>query len=152
MRVLVVSDSHGYIGKFLQVLEEINPDVLIHLGDGFKDCDKIRVQFPQLEVHQVCGNCDVCMDGTNEQLLELGGVRMFLCHGHTRGVKESLLNACYAAESKEAQLLLFGHTHHPLHQKAGELTILNPGSIGYDGRYALLDIEKGFLRCNLHCI
>lgn len=48
-----------------------------------------------------------------------------------------------------ADVLLFGHTHIPLVDRAGELTIMNPGTCSRHGRvtYGLITIENGKLDC-----
>ena len=50
------------------------------------------------------------------------------------------------------EIMAVGHTHHPLHIKAGEGWLLNPGSVGqprdYDPRaaYAVLDTKTGVIQ------
>ncbi|WP_409967126.1 YfcE family phosphodiesterase [Bengtsoniella intestinalis] len=150
MNILVVSDSHGRTRGLLQAVEHIQPDHLIHLGDGFNDIQRVNAEFPLLTVTQVPGNCDFFADCPLEQTFTLGGVKLFACHGHTRGVKSNLQGAYYAAREAEAQVLLFGHTHYPIHDNLGDLLVVNPGSIGYDGRYAVLEIADGHVTCNLY--
>ena len=60
----------------------------------------------------------------------MGGVRIFMLHGHTRSVKSSPMSALYAAKEYGAQVLLFGHTHVPLVDNDGTLLTLNPGAAG----------------------
>ena len=68
---------------------------------------------------------------------------MLLCHGHTYGVKQSLLTAGLAAEEQDLDLFLFGHTHKPLVDKRGKTLFLNPGSIGDYARptYGIVTLE-----------
>ena len=70
-----------------------------------------------------------------------------MCHGHTYGVKQTLLNAGYAAEEQNLDLFLFGHTHRPLVDMRGKSLFLNPGSIGDRLRptYGVVTIENGKL-------
>ncbi len=66
-----------------------------------------------------------------EMLIHLGEkYRVLICHGHTYGVKQSLLPAGLAAEEQNADLFLFGHTHKPLVDHHGRALFLNPGTIG----------------------
>lgn len=65
-----------------------------------------------------------------ERLLCLDHFRILMCHGHTYGVKQSLVNAGFAAEAQNLDLFLFGHTHRPLVDWRGKTLFLNPGSIG----------------------
>ena len=73
--------------------------------------------------------------------------RILLCHGHTLGVKQSLLAAGLKAEEENLDLLLFGHTHRPLVDKRGKTLFVNPGSIGdyHHPFYAVVTIEQGRL-------
>ncbi|MBQ6257699.1 MAG: metallophosphoesterase family protein, partial [Clostridia bacterium] len=60
MRVIVLSDSHGALGRMntiLTVAEQDGPtDAIIHLGDGYWDLQDLGVELPP--VYQVAGNCD----------------------------------------------------------------------------------------------
>lgn len=56
MKILVVSDTHGYTDKFDVVLEKEQPvDMLIHCGDVERDEDYIRA----------AAGCPVCMVAGN---------------------------------------------------------------------------------------
>ena len=93
------------------------------------------------------GNCDFQPEEPAERLLVLEGKRILLCHGHTYGVKTSLLAAGFAAEEQQLDLFLFGHTHRPLVDRRGRTLFLNPGSIGRSPRpsYATVTIRDGQL-------
>ena len=78
---------------------------------------------------------------------ERGGVRILMMHGHTRGVKSSAMNACYAAREYGAQILLFGHTHRPLVDWDGTLWVMNPGSIRDRRTYGVITLEGGKIDC-----
>ena len=75
------------------------------------------------------------------------GKRILLCHGHTYGVKSSLVTAGFAAEERQLDLFLFGHTHRPLVDRRGRTLFLNPGSIGASSRpsYGVVTIRDGQL-------
>ena len=82
-----------------------------------------------------------------ERLLCIEDFRILLCHGHTYGVKQSLTAAGFAAEEKNLDLFLFGHTHRPLVDRRGKTLFLNPGSIGDWRRptYGVVTIAGGKL-------
>jgi predicted phosphodiesterase len=75
-----------------------------------------------------------------------------MLHGHTRGVKSGIGEAISAAVQRDADILLFGHTHQPLEKyipvedsTEGEilkkpLRVFNPGSLG-SGSFGLIDIR-----------
>ena len=114
MNVLVVSDSHGKVDKLIQAVEQVHPGYVLHLGDCQRDLEKLRQAFPMLPMEGVPGNCDYGSCDQPERVIELGGVRILMLHGHTRGVKSDVMRAVWAARECGAQVLLFGHTHRPL--------------------------------------
>lgn len=151
MKLLILSDSHGNQDAMVRAVEQSAPRMIVHLGDCWRDAQRLHRQFPDLDLVQVPGNCDFCPDVAAERLLEVGGKRILLCHGHTFQVKQSLLSAAYAAERQQADLLLFGHTHQALQTRRGPLLLVNPGSIGDHLRpsYAVVRIENGELTADL---
>lgn len=147
MTILVLSDSHGNVDNMELAVRKTSPAMIFHLGDCWRDAQHLQQRFPEIPLVQVPGNCDYRPEEPSEILLELEGQRMLLCHGHTYGVKTSLLSAGYTAEEKHLDLFLFGHTHRSLVDKRGKTLFLNPGSIGEYGRatYGVLTLEQGRL-------
>ena len=130
MKILVLSDSHGNVSNMLQAVEREAPRMILHLGDCWRDGERLHDACPGIEFHQVPGNCDFRPAEESERLLFIGDKRFLICHGHTYGVKQSLLSAGYAAEEQNLDYFLFGHTHKPLVDMRGKTLFLNPGSIG----------------------
>ena len=130
MDILVLSDSHGAVAPMVRAVELAKPDLILHLGDCWRDGEQLHARFPDIPLEQVPGNCDFRPGEPAERLLVLEGKRVLLCHGHTYGVKTSLLAAGFAAEERQLDLFLFGHTHRPLVDRRGRTLFLNPGSIG----------------------
>ena len=147
MKILVLSDSHGNVDNMVQAVEQAKPDMILHLGDVMRDGEKLHGFFPAIPFEQVPGNCDYRSSEPAERLLCLEDKRILLCHGHTYGVKQSLLTAGYAAEEQNLDLFLFGHTHRPLVDRRGKTLFVNPGSIGDYRRpfYAVVTITNGKL-------
>ena len=147
MKILVLSDSHGNISNMIQAVEASSPRMIFHLGDCWHDAEKLHDHFPELPLEQVPGNCDFRSAEPTEKLIDVSDKRILLCHGHTYGVKQSLLTAGYAAEEQNLDLFLFGHTHRPLVDRRGKTLFLNPGSIGDYTRpcYGIVTIENGQL-------
>lgn len=145
MTVLVLSDSHGNVDNMIRAVERVQPHRVLHLGDCQRDLAALQAQFPDIPMESVPGNCDWGSCGQPERLIELGGVRIFMLHGHTRNVKNSPMAAMYAAKEYGAQVLLFGHTHVPLVDNDGSLLTLNPGAAGDRLRptCGVLTIENG---------
>lgn len=123
MKILVLSDSHGAVSPMEQAVEQTSPDLILHLGDCWRDGERLHDRFPSIPLEQVPGNCDFRPTEPAERLLELRGKRILLCHGHTYGVKQSLVTAGFAAEEQQLDLFLFGHTHRPLVEPAGPDTV-----------------------------
>lgn len=96
MRILVLSDSHGAVEACRLAVEQSAPDQILHLGDCVRDAERLHALFPAIPLTGVPGNCDWADADNPERLIELGGVRILMMHGHTRGVKSSAMNACYA--------------------------------------------------------
>ena len=109
MNILVVSDSHGKTDNLMRAVELTRPEYVLHLGDCQRDLERLRQAFPMLPMEGVPGNCDYGSCDQPERLTELGGVRILMLHGHTRGVKSDIMRAVWAARECGAQVLLFGH-------------------------------------------
>ena len=152
MKILVLSDSHGSVDNMARAVELTSPQLVLHLGDCWRDGERLHDRFPSIPLEQVPGNCDFRPTEPAERLLELRGKRILLCHGHTYGVKQSLVTAGFAAEEQQLDLFLFGHTHRPYCDWADTSLLVNPGSIGPYGHpaYALVRIENGKLRADLY--
>ena len=147
MDILVLSDSHGATAPMARAVELTKPDLILHLGDCWRDGERLHGRFPDIPLEQVPGNCDFLSEAPVEHLLVLGGKRILMCHGHTYRVKTSLLLAGFAAEEQQLDLFLFGHTHRPLVDRRGRTLFLNPGSIGDPVRpsYGVATIRDGVL-------
>lgn len=145
MTVLILSDTHKNCDRLKRVLDlNRNVDAIIHLGDGYTDFSGL--DLGDIPLYRVRGNCDEETDSfgtlSDEALIELGGIRIMMVHGHRHGVKFGLAKVASDAASKGADVLLYGHTHVPreVYFGAGEragikllekpLWIFNPGSLG----------------------
>lgn len=145
MKLLVLSDSHGEVEAMARAAELTRPDRILHLGDVMRDAEKLQRLFPDIPMEMVPGNCDLRPGEPAERLLFLEDKRVLMCHGHTYGVKQSLIQAGLAAEEKRLDLFLFGHTHKPLWDWRGRTVFVNPGSIGNRLRptFAVVEIQDG---------
>ena len=153
MRVLVISDSHGRRTTMEDVVTVCSgpyaPDLVVHLGDHIGDARYIRQRIKQ-PVLAVPGNCD-WSDEPAERVENLGGVDVLLLHGHTRGVKMSLISLACLAQEKGVKAALFGHTHAPFLGYEYGILLVNPGSLR-DEKCAVLEIDKGEIRGRLYNI
>ncbi len=157
-RVLVVSDSHGYVPGLERIIDKSAkkygiPDVVVHCGDGAPDLrrveDRLRTLNPAVRIEAVRGNCDGdgCADIPFERVTEAGGARIFMAHGHRHAVKSTIWVLDDAAKEQNCTIALFGHTHTPFMQMASVL-ILNPGC-AHMGQYLVLEITDGKPRIHL---
>ena len=147
MIILVLSDSHGAIAPMERAVVQREPHLSGHLGDCWRDGERLHDRFAEIPLEQVPGNCDFRPQIPAERLLEVRGKRILMCHGHTYGVKQSLVTAGFAAEEQQLDLFLFGHTHRPLVDRRGRTLFVNPGSIGDPLRptYGVVTIQDGQL-------
>lgn len=159
-RVIVVSDSHGDVTglreAFEQALHHDTVDVAVFLGDGMDDFETVRsMLYTQGTVcYAVCGNNDWGRREAGEVLFLVNGVRFYACHGHQRYVKYGLDRLWYAAQEREAQVALYGHTHREKIDLERNVTMINPGAIceryGKRSAYAEICVEdNGFVRPRL---
>ena len=98
MKILVLSDSHGNISNMEAAVEREQPRMILHLGDCWRDAERLAERYPEIPMEHVPGNCDCRPEEPAEKLLFLGDCRVLICHGHTYGVKTSLLAAGSKAE------------------------------------------------------
>jgi hypothetical protein len=148
MKLVVFSDSHGRPSPMIETAEQEQPDLILFLGDGEADISRLQWALPQIPVVAVAGNCDYGRELPLDRVLEVEGKKIFLCHGHTRGVKQGLGGLIAEGHRQGADLALYGHTHLPKTDWDGNMTILNPGTIGSIGKktYGVVEIEGGQLR------
>ena len=145
MKILVLSDSHGNLANMETAVEREQPDMIFHLGDCWRDAERLAEEYPDIPMEHVPGNCDCRPEEPAEKLVFPGDCRVLLCHGHTYGVKTSLLAAGLKAEQENLDAFLFGHTHKSLVDRRGKTLFLNPGTIGRGARptYGVLTAEDG---------
>lgn len=135
----------------VQAVEKERPQLIFHLGDGWRDAERLMELFPDIPLEQVPGNCDFRPGAPAQRELCLEDRRVLLCHGHTFGVKQNLLPLALAAEERGVDVALFGHTHRALYDRRGPLHLLNPGSIGDRLRpaYGILLLRRESIEADL---
>lgn len=151
MRILVVSDSHGDYYAFKRaVMAQPNAEVIIFLGDGEDQVDKIKIEFPDRMVIAVKGNCDFGSTKPTREIITLEGKKILATHGHIYSVKYGYTSAYEAAREENADILLFGHTHLAYTNYEDGLYVMNPGSIsGSYGSYGWIDITDSGILTNI---
>lgn len=148
MRVMIISDTHGRHEAFDKALEQAGDiDMLLHLGD---------VEGGEEYIEAVAG-CPVCMVAGNndffsflkkEREFTLAGKKIFMTHGHNYYVSVGTEEIRRAGLAREADIVMFGHTHRPYFEQDDKITILNPGSLSYprqpgrQGSYMIMEIKS----------
>ncbi|MCC8044069.1 MAG: metallophosphoesterase [Clostridiales bacterium] len=150
MRILIVSDTHGYDSNLRAVLGKTGqPDCMIHLGDS-ESTQEYLDSIVNCPVYMVAGNCDYFTRLPLARIEELDGCRIFMTHGHYYYVSVGVRDLAEEARTNSCDVAMFGHTHRPfIDESDPELTILNPGSLSFprqEGRkpsYILMETRPG---------
>ena len=131
VKLLVLSDTHGYLENARNVLERIGQrmDGVLHLGDHAYDARDLQSEYQTLPFYFVKGNNDFADKAPNDVILKFFGKKLLLTHGHKQQVYWSHDTISYWAEEKGADVVIFGHTHSPVNEHKGSVMIFNPGSI-----------------------
>ena len=106
MKIVILSDSHGYPARIRRVMEmHRDADFVCFLGDGLSET----------------------------RIVERAGHRLLLTHGHRFGAKGGTGGLIAAARAEGCDIVLFGHTHLPLESYVPEygMYLFNPGSLGH---------------------
>lgn len=128
MKIGLISDTHGLLRP--AVFEHFEGvEHILHAGDvGTVD---VLVELETIApVTAVWGNTDDFEIRTRvpeRAELELGGRRIVVVHGHRFGspTPELLRGA-----EPDADIIVYGHTHKPRIDRAGERLVVNPGAAG----------------------
>jgi putative phosphoesterase len=161
MKLVVISDTHGRKHRVREVLERHRDyEAVLFLGDGLGDIESESL----CGLAAVRGNCDAfsaLWNGgvANERMLCFGSFKVLMMHGHLYGVKSGIDRAVAYAASRDADILLYGHTHirqekyYPQGSEVGGIVlkkpmwVFNPGSLGQptDGvpSYGIIEIRNG---------
>jgi len=160
MRYMFVSDIHGNVDRFNEVLEIFNKekaDKIIILGDtaasmSKSDNEEISEQLNDMKskVELIRGNCDT---RDFEEMLDFeifdmdnlyaNGKIVSITHGHYYNYYNLPYNC--------GDIFIQGHTHVPMLQQVKDKIMANPGSVsrprGTDLRcYIIMDEEKMMLK------
>ncbi|WP_408011678.1 metallophosphoesterase family protein [Pseudalkalibacillus sp. A8] len=135
MKIILISDTHlKTSGKtfpevFLSELKKA--DLIVHAGD-FVEENVYEGLLEYAPVKAVYGNVD-----TKElqerlpakELFTVGGITIGLTHGHLGKGKSTPERALRAFEGESPDIIVFGHSHIPFHEKLDGVVLYNPGSV-----------------------
>ena len=147
-KLLITSDIHTLWEKALKLLKKEQFDISINLGDSEMPEELIKKHFD----HYVGGNCDYNYS-VEEKTIEVEGITLALCHGHTRGiyVQDTYQEAIEFGKDMNASIVLHGHSHKLRHVKGEGIDVICPGSINrprtdFGPSYAILTLDKGEIK------
>jgi putative phosphoesterase len=131
-------------------------DLLLHAGD-FSTLETLRqleaIGPPVIAVHGNVDSADLRNLLPEERVVEAGGARIAMVHdaGPSRGRLERMRRRF----GDRAEVVVFGHSHMPLHEQAPDgFQILNPGSPTERRRapshtMGLIRVADSFVSCDL---
>jgi putative phosphoesterase len=126
LRIGLIADTHGVVHPRVPELFA-NVDRIIHAGDvgGAHVLNALRALAP---LTYVDGNVD---NATGEDVLrfEIGGIRVLLTHILPR-VSKLAPRVAVSLRKEPADLVVFGHSHLPHHERRAGITYFNPASAG----------------------
>lgn len=148
MKILILSDSHGDTAALRQAITRETPDRVFHLGDMYRDAQRMVSSFPNLPIDAVLGNCDAYsgVEGPEELLTTAGNVKFFLTHGHGFHVKMGTALLIREGLAAGANVICFGHTHRAVCKEHSGVWLINPGTaggVGAPATYAVVEAEDG---------
>ena len=154
MKILIVSDTHGRHSAFDKALKEAGKiDALVHLGDteGGEDYIEAVCGCP---AYVLAGNNDFFSDNLREMEVAFGTKKAFMTHGHYYYVSLGPERIIEEGKMRNADIVMFGHTHKPFLEMIDGMIVLNPGSLSYPrqegrkGSYIMMEIEPD---CDVKC-
>jgi putative phosphoesterase len=160
MLIAVISDTHLPRGARRlpeACVERIaEADLLLHAGD-FSTLDVLReleaIGPPLLGVHGNVDSAELRRLLPAERVVEAEGARIGMVHD--AGPRAGRLQRLRGRFGERADLVVFGHSHMPLHEQAEDgFQILNPGSPTERRRapahtMGLIRVDRGLARCEI---
>ena len=145
MKWLIVSDNHKdkYVVGDLVAIYKDKVDAFIHCGDTEMSASDMVWQ----DYLVVQGNNDFDKKFPMEVVEQLGDYTVFIAHGHTFGVRQTLSDLIEKAKEAGATFAFFGHTHVPTIEKVDGVWVINPGSINKPRQ---ADHTKSYMILTLH--
>lgn len=144
-RIGLISDTHGFLRpEVFDVFRGV--DRILHAGD-VEDPHILADLTTIAPVTAVWGNVDgmqVRALTQEEAVVEVGGVRVAVIHGHQAPYGQVGLTRRFP----DASVIVHGHTHVPRQREAAGVLLVNPGAAGraqkgYPPTVAILEIVDG---------
>ena len=161
MRLLVISDTHGYLDAARSVVRELGPwDHVVHLGDSALDAVALAAELG-IDILALRGNNEYPESPPSKDALvfEAGGVGFYALHGHDldvnhwdAGLDRDLAAIARRADEAGARVALFGHTHVPLVRTLNQVLLVNPGAMSLGDQkktYAEITVDDGRVQAKI---
>lgn len=139
MIILITSDIHSNLNSLDKLIAK-HPKVDYHLDAG--DSQLSLETLKKHKIISVKGNTDSEFSLPLQRVLNINNQKILLIHGHTMGVKSSIINLTQTAKKLNVNFVIFGHTHLPFNKTIDDIVYLNPGSLGYDSTYIVIENNK----------
>ncbi|MCM3743532.1 metallophosphoesterase [Sporosarcina luteola] len=144
MRIIAMSDSHGD-KETVKTVSALQADAVFHCGDSELSWDEPLVHT----IHIVKGNCDRDLRFPDSVIVEVGGKKIWMVHGHEHDVKRTMLPLYYGAQELGADIVLFGHSHSYAAELREGILFVNPGSTllpraGKQPTFAEIEWDDGY--------
>lgn len=135
MNVLyAVSDTHGDTQNYIKLLELTkDADVYAHLGDYARDGARLKA-LSLKPTYIIKGNGDFGGE-VSEEIVNVGGIRVLLTHGHRYRVKTGLMQLMYRTLELDCGAAIYGHTHIPDISFQNGVYLICPGTLSGAGTH-----------------
>ena len=130
MKVLIVSDTHRKNENYFVSVEREKPDMVIHCGD-VEGSEYALTEAAGCPVYIVLGNNDFFSNLPRELDLDIGPYKVWVTHGHNYYVSMGSEHIKREALVRGVDIVMYGHSHRPVVEKSGNVTVVNPGSLSY---------------------
>ncbi|MEX0567687.1 MAG: YfcE family phosphodiesterase [Candidatus Njordarchaeota archaeon] len=135
--IVVWGDSHiPYRAErlpnvFIEFLRNNSPQIIVCTGDLVVIDVLEQIKDLGSDMIVVRGNMDEgkAAKFPPERIFDVEGTGFYVYHGHGIYPRGDLPQLYRLAKKKNADVLLTGHTHHPLIEKYKDIIIINPGSV-----------------------
>ncbi|MFP4186909.1 MAG: YfcE family phosphodiesterase [Acholeplasmataceae bacterium] len=136
MTLLLTSDVHGDIGRLKRLVAKFaDADLHVDAGDLCSRNQAFHHPFTTVKGNNDFGSSEPLM-----RLIEIGGLRVMVTHGHVERVKFGLERLLDKAKAQQADVCIFGHTHRRYLDRRDGILFINPGSLGGpDHSYAIYE-------------
>ena len=138
MKILITSDIHGRVCYLDKILQTSDFDLIIDAGDSNLEQHQLKIR----NILSVKGNTDYYLDLPLFRIIDLEIGKVLITHGHQEAVKWGLSKLRSKAEHLAVDYDIFGHTHQLLIEEINGIKYLNPGSLGYDKTYLVIDKKQ----------